>query len=105
MATDFASALVSRNYSAAIKHLDAEIKHALAHNGSTVHQLLCNRAYCYEQLQLHRRASKVDLYTATVGEHSSLALDRRTDLTVHWRRTMKRPSKGLTQVVTPLRTL
>ncbi|DBA80252.1 hypothetical protein WJX79_002480 [Trebouxia sp. C0005] len=58
MTTDFASALVSRNYSAAIKHLDAEIKHALAHTDSTVHQLLCNRAYCYEQLQLHRRAFK-----------------------------------------------
>jgi len=67
MATAFASALVSRNYSAAIKHLDAEIKQVLAHDGSTVHQLLCNRAYCYEQLQLHRRAFKVGLWTTTVG--------------------------------------
>ncbi len=67
MATAFASALVSRNYSAAIKHLDAEIKQVVAQDGSMVHQLLCNRAYCYEQLQLHRRASKVGLWTTTVG--------------------------------------
>ena len=65
MATGFASALVSRNFSAAIKCLDAEIKQAFNADGSTVHQLLCNRAYCYEQLQLQRRASKVLLKPVT----------------------------------------
>lgn len=64
MATDFTSALVSRNYSAAIKFLDAEIKQTLSDNSSRVLQLLCNRAYCYEQLQLHRRAAKVGLPVA-----------------------------------------
>lgn len=61
MGIEFTSALVSRNYSAAIKCLDTEIKQALDKEGSTVHKLLCNRAYCYEQLQLHRRAAKVVL--------------------------------------------
>ena len=59
MSSAYASALVTRNFAAAIKCLDVEITQVSNSDTSAVCQLICNRAYCYEELQLNRRALKV----------------------------------------------
>lgn len=47
--------LQSGNYAQALKALDRLILEV----GSATPQLLCNRAFCYEKLQLKRKALKV----------------------------------------------
>lgn len=60
MSNDYVQALAAGNFSAAIKSLDVQLKQAQAKNAaSSLPQLHCNKAFCYEQLQLHRRALKV----------------------------------------------
>lgn len=46
----------SNSYAQALKAYDTLVKHA---DGSESVQLLSNRAFCYEKLQLNRKALKV----------------------------------------------
>ena len=60
MTAEYTKALAAGNFSAAIKSLDSQLKQAQVDGAeSSLPQLYCNRAFCYEQLQLHRRALKV----------------------------------------------
>ena len=60
MSTGYVHALAAGNFSAAIKSLDAQLRQAQAENTlNDLPQLHCSKAFCYEQLQLHRRALKV----------------------------------------------
>ena len=54
-----AAAVRSGNYTAAVKLIDLALKDARAASSANLGQLLCNRAYCYHQLGLLRKAIKV----------------------------------------------
>lgn len=52
------------SFSHALKAFDQLIKE---HDGSAPVQLLCNRAFCYEKLQLNRKALKVSCVSIPTG--------------------------------------
>ncbi len=53
------AAVRSGNYTAAVKLIDPALQEARRGSGAGMVQLLCNRAYCYHQLGLLRKAIKV----------------------------------------------
>lgn len=54
-----AGAVRSGNYTAAVKLIDLALRDARAAGSASLGQMLCNRAYCYHQLGLLRKAIKV----------------------------------------------
>lgn len=66
---ELARSLATNSSSQALKIFDTLIKHA---EGSESVQLLCNRAFCYEKLQLNRKALKVRIMTTTLMGTASI---------------------------------
>jgi hypothetical protein len=56
MTEAYSSNSFTGSFSQALKAFDQLIKE---HDGSASVQLLCNRAFCFERLQLNRKALKV----------------------------------------------
>ena len=50
--------VTARNFPAALKILDLDVS-ASQEDGPVLSNLLCNRAYCFQQLDLQRKALKV----------------------------------------------
>ena len=62
------------NYSAAIKQISDSLP--APENAAAQLLALCNRAYCYQQLGLHRKAIKVGQHVLDAGAQSTMAAGR-----------------------------
>lgn len=62
---DLAKAIASHDFIAAAKVFDKELR-TESSSGESRSQLLCNRAYCYQQAGLLRKALKVNLLRSTL---------------------------------------